>query len=102
MEEIECSETSAYTNQTPGNHPKENKQQSLYCYRDILLFLISLFHTNKAFAVVLWTNSYSKFYALREVLSPSEFSLQTVTINSKSENPNLFFEHSAYNNYNYM
>ena len=25
MEQIECSETSAYTNQTPGNHPKENK-----------------------------------------------------------------------------
>ena len=26
MEQIECSETSAYINQTPGNHPKENKQ----------------------------------------------------------------------------
>ena len=26
MEQIECSETSAYTNQTPGNHPKENKK----------------------------------------------------------------------------
>ena len=24
MEQIECSETSAYINQTPGNHPKEN------------------------------------------------------------------------------
>ena len=24
MEEIECSETSAYINQTPGNYPKEN------------------------------------------------------------------------------
>ena len=24
-EQIECSETSAYINQTPGNHPKENK-----------------------------------------------------------------------------
>ena len=26
MEQIECSETSAYINQTPGIHPKENKQ----------------------------------------------------------------------------
>ena len=26
MEQIECSETSAYINQTPGNHPKENTQ----------------------------------------------------------------------------
>ena len=29
MEQIECSETSAYINQTPGNHPKENKQNFL-------------------------------------------------------------------------
>ena len=28
MEQIEFSETSAYINQTPGNHPKENKQHS--------------------------------------------------------------------------
>ena len=28
MEQIECSETSAYINQTPGNHPKENKLHS--------------------------------------------------------------------------
>ena len=28
MEQIECSETSAYINQAPGNHPKENKQHS--------------------------------------------------------------------------
>ena len=28
MEQIECSETSAYINQTAGNHPKENKQHS--------------------------------------------------------------------------
>ena len=28
MEHIECSETSAYINQPPGNHPKENKQHS--------------------------------------------------------------------------
>ena len=28
MEQIECSETSAYINQMPGNHPKENKQHS--------------------------------------------------------------------------
>jgi hypothetical protein len=28
MEQIECSETSAYKIQTPGNHPEENIQQS--------------------------------------------------------------------------
>jgi hypothetical protein len=28
MEQIECSEKSAYINQTPGNHQKENKQHS--------------------------------------------------------------------------
>jgi hypothetical protein len=27
MEQIECSETSAYKIQTPGNHPEENIQQ---------------------------------------------------------------------------
>jgi hypothetical protein len=29
MEEIECSETSAYKIQTPGNHPEENIQHVL-------------------------------------------------------------------------
>jgi hypothetical protein len=28
MEQIECSETSAYKIQTPGNHPEENIQRS--------------------------------------------------------------------------
>jgi hypothetical protein len=28
MEQIECSEMSAYINETPENHPKENKQHS--------------------------------------------------------------------------
>ena len=32
MEQIECSETSAYINQTPGNHPKENKQHTFNIY----------------------------------------------------------------------
>jgi hypothetical protein len=27
MEQIECSETSVYKIQTPGNHPEENIQQ---------------------------------------------------------------------------
>jgi hypothetical protein len=27
MEQIECSETSAYKIQTPGNHPEENIQK---------------------------------------------------------------------------
>ena len=34
MEQIECSETLAYINQTPGNHPKENKQ---------LVYIVDLF-----------------------------------------------------------
>jgi hypothetical protein len=29
MEQIECSETSVYKIQTPGNHPEENIQQIL-------------------------------------------------------------------------
>jgi hypothetical protein len=29
MEQIECSEMSAYKIQTPGNHPEENVQQLL-------------------------------------------------------------------------
>jgi hypothetical protein len=28
MEQIECSETSAYKIQTPGNHPEENIQRT--------------------------------------------------------------------------
>jgi hypothetical protein len=28
MEQIECSETSAYKIQTPGNHPEENVQHT--------------------------------------------------------------------------
>jgi hypothetical protein len=29
MEQIECSETSAYKIQTPGNHPEENIQDNI-------------------------------------------------------------------------
>ena len=38
MEQIECSETSAYINQTPGNHPKENKLH----FPSSILFMIYL------------------------------------------------------------
>jgi hypothetical protein len=31
MEQTECSETSAYKIQTPGNHPEENIQLSFAC-----------------------------------------------------------------------
>jgi len=31
MEQIECSETSAYKIQTPGNYPKESIQQTDIC-----------------------------------------------------------------------
>jgi len=40
MEQIECSETSAYINQTPGNHPKENTQQS---YNNLTAFRLHRF-----------------------------------------------------------
>jgi len=31
IEQTECSETSAYKFQTPGNHPKESIQQNITC-----------------------------------------------------------------------
>jgi hypothetical protein len=31
MEQTECSETSAYKIQTPGNYPEENIQQAYFC-----------------------------------------------------------------------
>jgi hypothetical protein len=36
MEQIECSETSAYKIQTPGNHPEENIQQDLILSRTFI------------------------------------------------------------------
>jgi hypothetical protein len=47
MEDIECSETSAIINQTPGNHPKEDildreKIASCWLYfRDIVVMIIT-------------------------------------------------------------
>jgi hypothetical protein len=38
MEQIECSETSAYKIQTPGNHPEENIQLSTSLYVTILCY----------------------------------------------------------------
>ena len=38
MEQTECSETSAYKFQTPGNHPKESIQHVLHVFRDLLKF----------------------------------------------------------------
>ena len=32
----QCSETSAYNIQTPGNHPKERIQQTQYCLTDLV------------------------------------------------------------------
>jgi len=32
MEHTECSETSAYKIQTPGNYPEESIDQSVMCY----------------------------------------------------------------------
>ena len=35
MEQTECSETSAYTIQTPGNYPEENMQQLIIYHQQI-------------------------------------------------------------------
>jgi len=35
MEQTECSETSAYKIQTPGNYPEENIHHSSYCQKGI-------------------------------------------------------------------
>jgi len=32
MEQTECSETSAYKIQTPGNYPEENTQHTIYYF----------------------------------------------------------------------
>jgi len=46
MEQTECSETSAYKIQTPGNYPEESKQQSrncsTLCFRNFPEFLRKL------------------------------------------------------------
>jgi len=35
MEQKECSETSAYKIQTPGNYPEENIQPSFVIFKDL-------------------------------------------------------------------
>jgi hypothetical protein len=44
MEQIECSETSAYKIQTPGNHPEENIQLTYLClfFRLLVMFLCNI------------------------------------------------------------
>jgi hypothetical protein len=42
MENIECSETSAYKIQTPGNYPEENIQQISVCCEDHTKHTITL------------------------------------------------------------
>jgi hypothetical protein len=43
MEQIECSETSAYKIQTPGNHPEENIQHFLPSLQNFrMLDIVSL------------------------------------------------------------
>ena len=37
MEQVECSETSAYKIQTPGNYPKENIIKSIFSYLQKIL-----------------------------------------------------------------
>jgi len=58
MEQTECSETSAYKLQTPGNYPKEN----VYIQFDLLRMSIILLETcrglqnymNKEICVLIW------------------------------------------------
>jgi len=42
MEQTECSETSAYKIQTPGNYPEENIQQMMICLN--VLFCLCQFY----------------------------------------------------------
>ena len=47
MEQTECSETSTYKLQTPGNYPKENIQQVIfnmvhYCYNVHTILLLTV------------------------------------------------------------
>jgi hypothetical protein len=44
MEQIECSETSAYKIQTPGNHPEENIQYVRLFSQIVGLFLIQVIY----------------------------------------------------------
>jgi hypothetical protein len=52
MEQIECSETSAYKIQTPGNYPEENIRQEYKClfsnsHSDILVEMYLTFTMNR-------------------------------------------------------
>jgi hypothetical protein len=58
MEQIECSETSAYKIQTPGNHPEENihhvfsKQKTQFSRVWTVIDLISLLLTTRLLTFV--------------------------------------------------
>jgi hypothetical protein len=43
MEQIECSETSAYKIQTPGNHPEENIQHLYLSLLNTNIFIVLCF-----------------------------------------------------------
>jgi len=49
--ETECSETSAYKIQTPGNYPEENIQQNIICYNTLCGAEYSIRHK---FSDLLW------------------------------------------------
>jgi hypothetical protein len=58
MEQIECSETSAYKIQTPGNHPEENIQhKEKKCLQNILspIQINVLISKDKAIPLQAWT-----------------------------------------------
>jgi len=47
MEQIECSETSAYKIQMPGNYPEEGIKQGFMCYNKTTHIKILMKFTNK-------------------------------------------------------
>jgi hypothetical protein len=74
MEQIECSETSAYKIQTPGNHPEENIQhtehgESLKSKIHFFLHTFNAFCMNiiKTAVISLVTNNWLVFTALYSV-----------------------------------
>ena len=74
MEEIECSETSAYINQTPGNYPKENTLysehgESLKSRIKILYFYWSTFVTLFPYLISLFSLSICHRLTLSNPLS---------------------------------
>jgi hypothetical protein len=75
MEQTECSETSAYKIQTPGNYPEENIQQIESYFLDTWIlqgFMLDLYDINVRRNIIVWRRLSSvvllrsEFTAIRE------------------------------------